>query len=202
MKTPAALKTTLLFLAFVQTACAEADAGIPDLNASVVITAAVSAVLLFYSYLVRAENARLKNEIKKYKSKLAEYARAEEKPGPAGRGVEKAGMASADAKTNDAAGGMLEQYTKKLYWDRLPSTIKKVSSDGEELLSLQNKERDLEEVIELTKRKYIQREIDEKSFSEIIKEHQKQIIEVEAKISKIRKKEDEEERSIGPSTTD
>lgn len=195
MKTPKAIKTALLILANTASFCAaEADAN--SGSTPVLILSLVSILLLLYSYKLHAENTRLRNEARRYRAKLAEYINTEEKREDSHPNLEQGEQKHLELKKK-LHEGVVDQYAKRLYWDRLTSTLNKVSSLGEELTQLENKKRDLEEVIELTKRKYYQREIDEKSFTDIIKENEKQMIDAEAKIAKLRKKQDEDEKTPG-----
>jgi hypothetical protein len=56
---------------------------------------------------------------------------------------------------------------------------------GDELLRLQSEKKDVEEMIRIAKRKYHKRTLDEESFREIVRDHQKKLIEIEARISQI-----------------
>jgi hypothetical protein len=164
------------------------DAGSSDLNTTVILISLVAIGLLVYSYKLRIANLKLKEEVRRYRSKLAEFLQTVEakyEPVKSTEGNKKPG--EADVIERQESEGVRAQYTKRLYWDRLTSTINK-TSEHEELAELESRKKDLEELIELTKKKYHMREIDEKSFSEIIKDHQKQMIEVEAKIGKLMKK--------------
>jgi len=175
-----------LFLAVSLTTVAEA-AGfeMDDQTGSVLLISALCLVLLGYSYVKHVENLKLKRELAKYKIKVKEIIREKDQqyePIKAGDGqtVEK----------KEEKEGIREQYTKRLYWDRLTSTINKVTLPAvDEITELERRKKDLEEVIEITKRKYQRRELDEKSFGEIIKDQQKQMIEIEATINRLKEGE-------------
>lgn len=200
MKMPTADKTKLLLLAITPAASAIGDANTADGNTPVILTSVISIFLILYAYILHVENTRLKNEIKKCKTRLAEYAHTGDAYEPVKPAKDQTETKYLDVKKSAEGGGMLERYTKRLYWDRLPSTIKNVSSERVELARLENKKRDLEEVIELTKKKYCQREIDEKNYTDIINENQKQIIDLEARTNKIRKEQDEQEKKLSQHT--
>lgn len=172
-----------------------ADFNPNDPTMSVILISIVAIVLLVYSYKLRVENIRLGEELNKYKSRFAEYVQSMGGKYEPIKSYEQMGGRSTEEKHEEGKPkeeevGAKEKYTKRLYWDRLASTISKTTPNNEELTELEDKKKDLQELIELTKKKYHQREIGEKSFDEIIKEQQKQMIEIDGKISKLRKKEE------------
>gem|GEM_PF-5106068 len=64
-----------------------------------------------------------------------------------------------------------------------------ISTDSNlELLKLQSEKSNIEEMIRIAKTKYHKRKLDEESFREIIRDHQKKLIEIEAKINQIEKR--------------
>ncbi|MBN2014308.1 MAG: hypothetical protein JW778_03930 [Candidatus Altiarchaeota archaeon] len=71
-----------------------------------------------------------------------------------------------------------------LLWKK--KTAKRISADDSnmdlELIKLLDEKNRVEEMIELAKTKYHRRALDEESFREIIRDHQKKLIEIEAKI--------------------
>lgn len=68
-----------------------------------------------------------------------------------------------------------------------PEEIVRMSdSEKKDLLQkLQDKKRRVEYMIDLTKRRYYQREMDEESFREIVRDHQKKLIDIETKIKEM-----------------
>lgn len=170
-----------------------ADFNPNDPTMSVILISIVAIVLLGYSYKLRVENIRLGEELNRYKSRFAEYVQSMGSKYEPIKSYEQMGGRSTEEKHGGGEEGVKERYTKRLYWDRLASTISKTTPNNEELTELEDKKKDLQELIELTKKKYHQREIGEKSFDEIIKEQQKQMIEIDGKISKLRKKEETNE---------
>ncbi|MDD5110954.1 MAG: hypothetical protein PHG85_00245 [Candidatus Altiarchaeota archaeon] len=152
-------------------------------------------ILLFaYSYKLQKDNLRLKEEAARYKSKLAEYVSMhEEHIEPAKKIPEKSEIAAVSSQkvAEDSKATMREQYTKRLYWDRLESTIRK--SAASDLTVLDAKKRDIDDIIQITKRKRVSGEIDENSYGEIMTQKQKELIELEARISKLKKSGDSKE---------
>ncbi|MBN2250862.1 MAG: hypothetical protein JW724_02155 [Candidatus Altiarchaeota archaeon] len=66
------------------------------------------------------------------------------------------------------------------YWE-------KMEARADELTELQNQKQHIEELIKRTKVKYHKREIDEESFREIVKDYQKQLMEINVKIWELEK---------------
>lgn len=77
-----------------------------------------------------------------------------------------------------------------VYWKNRRDSRKKGSDEDveAELKKLMDEKKELEELISLAQKKYHKRKIDEESFREIVRDHQKKLIEVESKISKIEKR--------------
>jgi hypothetical protein len=69
------------------------------------------------------------------------------------------------------------------YWD-------KMEAKADELTKLQTQKDHLEELIKRTKIKYHKRELDEESFREIVKDYQKQLMEINVKIWELEKSMD------------
>ena len=69
------------------------------------------------------------------------------------------------------------------YWD-------KMEAKADELTKLQTQKEHLEELIKRTKIKYHKRELDEESFREIVKDYQKQLMEINVKIWELEKSMD------------
>ncbi len=57
-----------------------------------------------------------------------------------------------------------------------------------ELLKLQDEKKSIEEMIRIAKKKYHNRMLDEESFREIVRDHQKKLIEIEARINQIERR--------------
>jgi len=66
------------------------------------------------------------------------------------------------------------------YWE-------KMEARADELTLLQNEKDHLEELVKRTKIKYHKRELDEESFREIVKDYQKQLMEINVKIWELEK---------------
>ncbi|MFZ2455815.1 MAG: hypothetical protein WAX07_05010 [Candidatus Altiarchaeia archaeon] len=66
------------------------------------------------------------------------------------------------------------------YWE-------KMEARADELTKLQEQKNHLEELIKRTKVKYHKRELDEESFREIVKDYQKQLMEINVKIWELEK---------------
>jgi Fe2+ transport system protein B len=66
------------------------------------------------------------------------------------------------------------------YWE-------KMEARADELTKLQEQKTHLEELIKRTKVKYHKRELDEESFREIVKDYQKQLMEINVKIWELEK---------------
>ena len=66
------------------------------------------------------------------------------------------------------------------YWE-------KMEARADELTKLQEQKAHLEELIKRTKVKYHKRELDEESFREIVKDYQKQLMEINVKIWELEK---------------
>jgi len=76
-----------------------------------------------------------------------------------------------------------------LYWHRergrAPSVGKEPGNVESELMKLKNEKDEIEGLIDLAKEKYHMRKIDQESFREIVRDHQKKLIEIESKMSRI-----------------
>ncbi len=74
--------------------------------------------------------------------------------------------------------------------DITPSEIAKLSQEERKkmLAKLEDKREEVQQMIELTKKKFYQRELDQDSFKELIKEHEKNLISIESKINKIKRR--------------
>ena len=142
-------------------------------------------ILLLISYKLHKDNSRLREEAKSYKNKLSEYVSMhEEHAEPAVSSPEKPVTTSESTpKAGNVREGIRAQYTKRLYWDRLNSTMTK--SNASELTGLNARKNDISEIIRIAREKLVKNEIDQKSFDDIMAEHQRRLIEVEAKISKL-----------------
>ncbi|MFH1402967.1 MAG: carboxypeptidase regulatory-like domain-containing protein [Candidatus Altiarchaeota archaeon] len=68
----------------------------------------------------------------------------------------------------------------------LQNKLDQAKPEGDELSALQHEMHELEYMINLTKIKYHKRGIDEESYREIIRDYQKRLIEVEAKIKSLK----------------
>ncbi|MBM3309447.1 MAG: hypothetical protein FJY77_04255 [Candidatus Altiarchaeales archaeon] len=147
-------------------------------NMPFTLVSLLAIALLLLSCKLYSNNIGLKKELARYRARLLEYTQRYEP-------IKVGGPASKATGEADKIVEPEEEHAKKIYWDRISSTIGKTQPNSRELEELQNKKKDLEGMIELTKRKYHQRELDEKSFSDIIKDQQKQIIEIEARINKL-----------------
>ncbi|MFH0860321.1 MAG: hypothetical protein V1921_03910 [Candidatus Altiarchaeota archaeon] len=77
-----------------------------------------------------------------------------------------------------------------VYWKSRRDSRREGSDEDmeSELKKLTDEKKELEELISLAQKKYHKRKIDEESFREIVRDHQKKLIEVESKISKIEKR--------------
>jgi len=75
-----------------------------------------------------------------------------------------------------------------VYWKSRKHKREGEKDDVGELDKLQKEKRDIEELIELAKKKYHSRKLDEESFREIVRDHQKKLIEIESKISNMEKR--------------
>lgn len=71
---------------------------------------------------------------------------------------------------------------RKGFWERM-------EGESDEIKKLQDEKGRLEELIKNTKAKYHRREIDEESFREIVKDYQKELMEINVKIGKMRGRE-------------
>jgi len=177
--------TLCLILTLSTSACAF-SIDFTEPKTTVVILCLVCFSLLVFSYGMYVENSHLKEEIVRLKSKFIEYVKEKEGKYEPVRTVK---YAESPLEPPEEKLTLQEQHARRLYWDRLASTITKSSASGGELAELEAKKKDLQDMIELTKTKYHQREIDEKSFSDIIKDQQKQLIEIESKINKLKSKD-------------
>ena len=80
------------------------------------------------------------------------------------------------------------RYLKRKVFRR-KSDIEKTPSDYlKELARLREEKQSIEEMINITKKKFHRQKIDEESFREIVRDHQKRLIEVEHKISSFEKR--------------
>lgn len=70
---------------------------------------------------------------------------------------------------------------RKGFWER-------IEEESDELKRLQEERERIEELIRSTKVKYHKREIDEESFREIVKDYQKELMEINLKIEEMRGK--------------
>jgi len=173
---------SLMLILFYATTASAAN-GEDSINVPFTLITLLAIVLLLITCELYIENARLKRRILEYRTKLMEYTKYE--PIRMGGAL---GEQKNIEETFAENAGLEDRHAKRLYWDRFSETLNKTQSGGE-LTELQSRKKDLEDMVELTKRKYHRREIDEKSFSEIIKDQQKQIIEVESRIRKLTKEE-------------
>ncbi len=73
------------------------------------------------------------------------------------------------------------EQLKMGYWE-------KMEARADELTELQNKRDHIKELIRRTKVKYHKRELDEESFREIVKDYQKQLMEINVKIWELEKR--------------
>jgi hypothetical protein len=78
---------------------------------------------------------------------------------------------------------------RKEYWDHLQQ-MGEISPDSRELRKLMVEKADLEHMVEMTKSKYLEWSMDEKSFNNIIEGYQRKIIELETKIQRLRVEKD------------
>ena len=68
------------------------------------------------------------------------------------------------------------------YWGKIEKMSAPASSINTQKMLVEKK--DLETLIEITKKKYLERELDEKAFGEIIGGYQRRLIEIESKLGK------------------
>ncbi|MFH1404272.1 MAG: hypothetical protein ABIH11_08395 [Candidatus Altiarchaeota archaeon] len=87
-----------------------------------------------------------------------------------------------------STGHVHKETLRREYWDKIGriSESMSTSTSESELKQLLEQQSEVKKMIELTKSKYYQRSIDEASFNEITMEYQKQLIEIESKISKLK----------------
>lgn len=175
---------TLLLLA----APASAQSGVESLG---YIALALGILSLLYSHnLTRgkrgleAQIAREKAILKKLRGEVQTCRDELEKHRIEAQAAVDEKTASEIRKAGESAHVMRESDgLRKEYWDRLGHMG---VAENAELKKLLDEKQEIEGMIELTKAKYHTRAIDEKSFSDITEEYQKKLIELEAKIRKLK----------------
>lgn len=96
------------------------------------------------------------------------------------------GQAAAVKKATLMRGANAEpEKLRKEYWDHLQK-MDDMTPTNSELRKLMEEKADVEHMVEMTKSKYLEWSMDEKSFNNIIEGYQKRIIELETMIHKIK----------------
>ena len=75
---------------------------------------------------------------------------------------------------------------KKMYWEKISESKVSAGPQESEIVELEKQRKELQDMVDLTKKKYHRREIDEGSFREIVRDYQKKLIELEAKMDEIK----------------
>lgn len=85
------------------------------------------------------------------------------------------------------SGGMRMEH-----WERIEKKFGEINPDSDEakLAELEDKKNEIQGLIELSRKKYHQRILDEQSFREITKDYKRRLIEVESEINKFEKKKE------------
>lgn len=79
-----------------------------------------------------------------------------------------------------------DEIFKDEYWDKLgEKTASTDSKDEEKITELSAKRDEINSLIELSRKKYMKRQLDEETFKEIVRDYQKELIGIEGEIKKL-----------------
>lgn len=82
--------------------------------------------------------------------------------------------------------GKREERFKEEYWTKLGKASAESGSEAEEKITeLNTKREEINGLIELSRKKYMKRQLDEDSFKDIVRDYQKELIGIEGEIKKL-----------------
>lgn len=174
------------------TAQAQPQESSTEIIAMVLIVIAIAAIA--YTYRLTQTKDRLEEKIKNYK-KIIDKQRTEIRENEETLARQREELSrKLDSRVKDEVSKTEKLAVSKKqgadslrmeYWNRIAKldTLTPQSTDVEKL---ENEKKEIEKIIALTKEKYHTRVIDEKTFSEIVGEYEKKLIEIESKLNELK----------------
>ncbi|MFH1054654.1 MAG: hypothetical protein V1744_01020 [Candidatus Altiarchaeota archaeon] len=163
------------------------DSGLESLGVTALI---LGAIALVYAYRLTNTKNGLESQILKDKAllnRIRQEIKAERETLDRLRADAKQFLddrVGQEMKKTGSAKEVKKEGLRQEYWGRISQMSGKV--EDPELKRLMGEKAEIQSMIEITKTKYHTRAIDEKSFSNITEGYQKRLIEIEARISKLK----------------